>query len=150
MLTKTDSEPEPIEPEVTTIYWDPVNLECVEECQDETVLALSKEVCLSACPGQNEYVSNGKCVCTDDTALNGYRCVIPSDDSDCKRRTDIYSTMTCMTESICQGDLKLLDDGYGYTCISSCPSWKYEDDEETKELRRVDECAGEANEDGLC
>ena len=150
MYTKTDSEPESSEPEIKTIYWDPVKLECVEECQDETVLALSEEVCLSACPGQNEYASDGKCACTVDAALSGYRCVIPNDNSNCKRRTDSDGTMTCMTESICQGDLKLLDDGYGYTCVSSCPSGKYEEDEETKELRCVDECAGVASEDGLC
>ena len=58
--------------------------------------------------------------------------------------------MRCITDNICRGDLKLAEDGFGYTCVSSCSSGKFEEDADTKELRCVDECAGGVDSDGLC
>ena len=60
--------------------------------------------------------------------------------------------MRCLSADVCQGDWKLVDDGFGYTCTSACSTEKYEEDAETKELRCVEECAHwwHRAEDGLC
>ena len=111
--------------------------------------------------GDYEVTEDNKCVkkvtppkCADDEALNKKtnKCVIPNDDSDCKRRTKVGDVMECMADDVCKGDLKLMDDGSGHTCVSTCSTEKFEEDENTKELRCVEDCAHwwYRAEDGLC
>ena len=98
------------------------------------------------------------CVCAaDDSALNEEgNCVIPNADSeDCKRRAKIGGVMTCIKDARCNDyneAYKLADDNYGYTCVSTCSTEKFEEDENTKELRCVEDCAHwwYRAEDGLC
>ena len=60
--------------------------------------------------------------------------------------------MKCISDEVCKGDLKLADDGFGYTCVSACSTEKFEEDEDTAELRCVEDCAHwwYRAEDGLC
>ena len=60
--------------------------------------------------------------------------------------------MKCISDEVCKGDLKLADDGFGYTCVSTCSTEKFEEDKDTAELRCVEDCSHwwYRAEDGLC
>lgn len=100
-------------------------------------------------------LSGGRCVCAGNTALAAAedKCIVPSADSDCKRRAKVDGVQTCITEDVCSGGLKLAQDGDGFTCVSECESGKHEEDDASKELRCVQDCAHwwyAADDTGLC
>lgn len=138
----------------TKIYWEVDT--CVDKCSEGNTIQIAADVCLPKCLGNNERVVDGKCVCTADAALSGTVCVIPDPESkDCKRRVDIDGVMTCIKNDRCN-DYKRgykLEDDNSYTCVASCESEKYEEDENTMELRCVDDCAHwwyRTEDDGRC
>ena len=131
---------------------------CAKTCPQGTADADNDGFCTKEehCDADKRYDLKTKtCVC----AADGYAlteegdCVVPSAESEgCKRRAKIDGVMRCLSADVCNGDWKLVDDGFGYTCVSSCPSEKFEEDENTKELRCVEDCAHwwYNSEDGLC
>ena len=117
---------------------------CTETCPEGTADVNNDNICTEGehC-GANEYYDSEYevCTCIDTAALaDDDRCVIPSPNTDCERRMEIDGVMKCIGVNICINGMKLADDGLGYTCVETCESGKFEEDEKTKELRCVKDC----------
>ena len=118
------------------------------------LVGLGAKSCVASCGDERAYAEDGRCLCDGASALSldRSRCVVPGTDSDCIRRAVSDGVQVCLAEDICTGSLRLISGGDDHTCVSACPSGKFEEDAETKEFRCVEDCAHwwYRAEDGLC